>query len=488
MKLLPIRALILLAIGSLLAQTGLAQGRNIRIKLTPLKNTKVYLGSNYGSTNALFDSAFLNDKSEGVFTAPTKLTGGVYFIVTATPAYEIQFDFLMDNEQQFSITADTAAKDKVVITGSAENEYSIAYKNFLASKTKYMQGLEADFKTMGSRTKKDTTELIDKSGRINKELEHYRDSILEKYPGSLISTLFHLIKKPVVPAIPVVKGKPDSLYPYHFVKEHYWDDVNFSDDRILHTPFLEPRMDEYFKYYISIEPDSIIKEVNYMLLAARGGKEIYPYLLTKFTKEYMNPKFMGQDKVFVFLFENYYARGDTSLLDAPNRKIVTERAYNLMANQIGLPASPMNFADTAGRIVPLYSVKSDFTIVAFWDPTCGHCKIDIPRLDSMYQAKWKGLGVAIYAVNVTQNENELPLWKKYITDNRLSGWVNTRETQAIRDATEKARQMNFRQAYDMQFTPTLYLLDKDKRIIAKKLTIEQFDELIKLKKGVSSKG
>jgi hypothetical protein len=85
-------------------------------------------------------------------------------------------------------------------------------------------------------------------------------------------------------------------------------------------------------------PDSVIAEVNYILLSARTGKEIYPYLLTKFTNKYMNPEFMGQDKVFVFLFENFYAKGDTVLLNPASRKTITDRAYSLMANQLGQPA------------------------------------------------------------------------------------------------------------------------------------------------------
>src|ERR1700712_2092592 len=83
------------------------QGRSIHIRLTPLKNMKVYLGSYYGTTLALFDSAQLNDKSEGVFQSNNKLTGGIYFIVSKAPEYAIQFDLLMDDEQHFSISADT---------------------------------------------------------------------------------------------------------------------------------------------------------------------------------------------------------------------------------------------------------------------------------------------------------------------------------------------------------------------------------------------
>ena len=47
--------------------------------------------------------------------------------------------------------------------------------------------------------------------------------------------------------------------------------------------------------------------------------------------------------------------------------------------------------------------------------------------------------------------------------------------------------MNFRQAYDIYKTPTFYLLDKDKHIIAKQLSMEQFDEIIKIKMKASTK-
>ena len=144
-----------------------------------------------------------------------------------------------------------------------------------------------------------------------------------------------------------------------------------------------------------------------------------------------------------------------------------------MVNQIGVQAAAMNFPDTSGKIVPLYSLQNNFTKVAFWDPTFGHCKIEIPRLDSMYCAKWKALGVDIYAVNI--NKPEFSSWKKFISKNKLTGWVHTHESNAVRNAGEKSLQMNFRQAYDIYKTPTFYLLDKDKRIISKQLTMEQFD-------------
>ena len=100
---------------------------------------------------------------------------------------------------------------------------------------------------------------------------------------------------------------------------------------------------------MSADPDSIISEVKQILLMAKTGKEIYPYLLTKFTNKYIQPEFMGQDKVFVYLFENFYAKGDTVLLNPASRKSITDRAYSLMANQIGQQAPVLNLTDTSGK-------------------------------------------------------------------------------------------------------------------------------------------
>jgi len=449
-----------------------ATGRNIPITLTPLKNCKVYLGSYLGTGRTLVDSAMLNEKSEGVFKGDKKLPGGIYFVVS--PQMTIQFELLMDDIQQFSIKGDTSLKDQATIIGSKDNDLFKTYTAYSVEKGQLRQQLSTAYKA--ATNKADSTRLYNSLTTLDKEVQQYRANIIQQYPNSLLAMFFNTMKTPETPAIPVVNGKPDSAYPYRYVKEHFWDDVAFNDDRLLRTPFFEPKLDDYFRYYVSPEPDSIIEEVKYILLSARTGKDIYPYLLTKFTNKYMNPEFMGQDKVFVYLFENFYAKGDTMILNPASRKTVTERAYSLMANQLGKPAPVLNLTDTTGKTVSLYNLKSEFTVVAFWDTNCGHCKDEMPRLDSFYQNKWKALGVAVYGVNIY--ENEVPAWKKFIVEKKLSGWTHAYQTKAAKDAEERAGVPNYRQLYDIFKTPTLYLLDKEKRIIAKQLSLEQFDDLI----------
>ncbi len=449
-----------------------ASGRNIPITLTPLKNCKVYLGSYLGTGRTLVDSAMLNDKSQGVFKGDKKLPGGIYFVVS--PQMTIQFELLMDDVQQFSIKGDTSLKDQAEIIGSRDNDLFKTYTTYSIEKGQLRQELNNAYKA--ATNKADSTRLYNALTALDKEVQQYRMNIMKQHPKSLLAMFFNTMKTPDAPAIPVVNGKADSSYPFRYVKEHFWDDVAFNDDRLLRTPFFEPKLDDYFKYYVSPEPDSIIEEVKYILLSARTGKEIYPYLLTKFTNKYMNPEFMGQDKVFVYLFENFYAKGDTMILNPASRKTVTERAYSLMANQLGKPAPVLDLTDTTGKTVSLYNVKSAFTVVAFWDPNCGHCKEEMPRLDSFYRSKWKAMGVSIYGVNIY--ENEVPAWKQFITEKKLTGWIHAYQTKSAKEVEERAGVPNYRQLYDIFKTPTLYLLDKDKRIIAKQLSLEQFDDLI----------
>ena len=46
-----------------------------------------------------------------------------------------------------------------------------------------------------------------------------------------------------------------------------------------------------------------------MLLYSRTNAEMFKYLLIHFVQKYINPEYMGQDAVFVHLFEKYINTG-----------------------------------------------------------------------------------------------------------------------------------------------------------------------------------
>ena len=450
------------------------QGRAIQISLKPYpKDTKIYLGTNYGNSKVFADSCILNEKSEGVFKSKDKLTPGIYFLVS--PKMSILFDFLVDDLQQFKISADTSDLKNVLITGSKENEMFKNYSQVVNNLFVELNQIEQNFKT--ANTEKDSAIFKEAYLVKDKEIKQKRRAYIAENPGSMMSFLLNTMEVPEAPSIPIVNGKADSLYPYRYVKDHYWDNIVFNDNRLLRTPFFENKLDDYFKNYISREPDSIISEVQYMLTVAKTGKEIYPFLLFKFTNKYISPEFMGQDKVFLHIYQNFFAKGDTTLLSEASKKSLRERAYSLMANQLGLPAPILVLNDLNEKRFALHNMKATYTFIAFWDPTCSHCKVEIPKLDSIYKASWIKHDIKVIAVNT--NAKEMTLWKEFIKDNKLDQWINAYQTdEDLNKEITEGKPTTIRQLYDVFKTPTFYLLDKDKKIVAKNVSIEQFNDFI----------
>ena len=212
---------------------------------------------------------------------------------------------------------------------------------------------------------------------------------------------------------------------------------------------------------------------------ASVNEEMQKFLLLKFINRYLNQKYMWEDAIFVHLYQKYLSQKDYPWLTENGKKTITDRAYNLMANIFGSPAADINLPDSTGKNVSLYSVEAPFTVVFIWDPTCGHCKEVAPRIDSLYQNKWKNLGVKIYAM-AKETEGNKKDWLKFISDNKLQ-WQHVYYSKEADKARINAGTPGYSQLYDVQSFPTIYLLDKDKRIIAKKLAFEQMDEILDLK-------
>jgi thiol-disulfide isomerase/thioredoxin len=453
----------------------LAQGYKVTLQTPDYNSGIAYLTYYYGKNINIEDSAAVNSKGVAVFQKNAKLLPGVYSIVF--PGKNKLFDFLVDTEQIINIKADTTdLVNKTTVTGSKQNILFQQYQKYVAEKGSSLQNELNAFKA--SKTKSDSLLHEKNYSDLNKELNDYRDKIIKEHPESMLASLLTSMKEPrALNATPVTRQ--DSVNNYDYYKKHYWDGISFMDDRIIRTPFFLPKLERYFEQVVSQAPDSIIKESDYLLLLARSSPEMYKFLLNWLTDEYINPKYMGQDAVFVHLFEKYHSKGVSSWLNEKQMTAISNRAYMLMSNLIGEQAANLNMVDSAGAPVPLYSVKAPYVIVCFWDPTCSHCREEVPRMDSLYKAKWKKEGIKIYGV-LTESK-EIPKWKEFINKYNLQSWINVYQTEEQKKTDEDAKKPSYKQLYDVTQTPTLYLLDKDKRIIAKKLTWQQMDDVLQMK-------
>ncbi|HEV7781475.1 MAG TPA: thioredoxin-like domain-containing protein [Chitinophagaceae bacterium] len=464
----------------LLAITGFAQKQGYEIKVTfkPFKKQYIYLGHYFGKTYPIIDSVLLNDKSEAVFKGEKKLPGGIYLV--GYPNKTGFFEILVDKQQHFSVLADTATiRNGIQVVNSTDNTLFISYQQYMAARGKEITTKQQQLKL--AKTKADSTLLLDELGKLDKTVSEYRNDLIRKNPGNILSALLTTMKEPQLTGrLKEPVTKQDSLDAYNFYKLHYWDGVNFWDGRLAYTTFFEEKVDKFFAQLVVPNPDSIILELDRMLAPATINEEMTRFLLVKFTNRYLVQKYMWEDAVFVHLFEKYFAQKEYPWLTPQGRKTITDRAYSLMANIMGTPAAEIYLPDSTGEKRSLYADTADFTLVVFWDPACGHCKEVLPKLDSFYRAKWNAAGLKIYAV---AKETDAPKkdWLKFISEHNLTGWTHVYYSKADDNKRIEGGVAGYSQLYDVLTFPTLYLLDKNKGIIAKKLTYEQIDEVLQLK-------
>ena len=469
---------VLLPLVLLLSLSAIAQGYEIKVTFKPFKNQFIYLGHYFGKQYPIIDSAMLNDKSETVFKGDTTLPGGIYLV--GYPNKSGFFEILIDKQQKFSLVADTATLKKgIKFFNSQDNTLFNSYQQYMSSKGSSIAAAQQQLKAASN--KKDSAHLNDQLEKLNKDVQEYRKQIIEKNPDNILSVLLITMREPEIPAsLKDQKTRADSIKVFNYYKEHYWDGVNFWDGRLSYTTLFEEKLDKYFNQLVVPHPDSVIKEIDWMLGYASINEEMSRFLLLKFANRYLVQKYMWEDAVFVHLFEKYFAQKQYSWLTDKGRKTISDRAYNLMSNIMGKAAENISLPDTAGKTVNLYEQTAPYIVVCFWDPTCSHCKEILPKLDSFYHARWKAAGLKVYAV-AKETDGTKKDWLSFINDHHLQEWNNVYYSKTDDKARIDAGIPGYSQLYDVLSFPTLYLLDKDKHIIAKKLTYQQIDEVLQLK-------
>ena len=458
----------------------IAAAQSFKVTLqSSFKSGIAYLTHHAGTNLNVDDSAAVNSNGVAVFRSKGVLPSGIYAIVF--PGKKYTADFLIGNEQEITIKADTADLIKMSVTGSSENILFQQYQQFVAKQGKLLNQ-ERDAYNQ-SKTATDSSLHENNYRKYNTELNDYRSGIIKNKPASMMAIVLNAMKEPPYPT-KKPETRQDSLDNYQFYKTHYWDGITFMDDCVVRTPFFPTKLQRYYREVMPQEPDSIIKDADYKLLLARSSPEMYKYLLNWLTDEYMNPKYMGQDAVFVHLFDKYHSKGLSPWLNEKQNEAITRRAYMLMANLVGERAANLELLDTANKVSSLYDVNADYTVVVFWDPNCGHCKEEVPRVDSFYRAIWKAKNVKVYAVMTEFDESG---WKTFINTHQLADWYHVHHTLEMMKADIEGQKPSFKQLYDITQTPTLYLLDKEKRIVGKKLTLQQLNDLLQVKMNTSIK-
>jgi hypothetical protein len=433
----------------------------------------VYLAHYFGKglpTIYKMDSARVVKRTV-VFERKDSILGGIYMVIYNHNSK--LSDFLLDNGNNFTMIIDNNGEKKpdyLEFKNSPENTRNQEYNKMMVTLTEKNKAITDKF--AHAKTKADTAAITKELSAIMEQQAAYRKNYAKKYPNTLLSKIF---LAPLPPEVPEGKhyladGKTeDTLFAYTYFKNHYWDNFDLREDRLINTPIYDAKLNDYFTKWIYQIPDSINYEADKILKATRGTKELFRYTLRTLATNALQSKIMGMDEVFVHLVENYYMKGEAYWLSPKDLEWYEDHAKKIAPNVLGNIGPDLNMQDVFSlKDMPLHEVKAKYTVMIVWAYDCGTCQKEVPQLDSMYRAVLKDKGVKIYSI---ASGGELSEIQKFIDKNKIKDWVNVAD---INNNTQ------FKTKYDAFSTPKVYLLDENKKIIGKGLDHSNIMDVINM--------
>lgn len=440
---------------------------SIKVKFSNLKDTICYLGNYYGDQTVISDTGKVDSKGLCTFEGDVKLPGGIYLIITPSKKY---FEFIFDRDLNISFEADTTDfTGTLKVKGSPDNQLFYDYLRFISKKAKEAEPLRTEYKKHEKNS--DSAKIItEKLNRLDKEVKKYKLDFIAAHPDCFLTIVFNASYEAEIPEAPLLEnGKRDSNFVYRYYKQHYLDKIDLSDERLVRTPVFHPKIQTYLTQLTVQQPDSVIIAADYLVSRTNGNKEMFKYVVWYITNFAETSNIMGFDAIFVHMVETYYMTNQAYWVSPAILEKITNRAKILKNLLIGAKTPNLTVQDTSFVYQTLYNVKSPYTILYFWDPTCSHCQKETPKLKELYD-KIHGKGVEVFALCTDPNLDE---WKKYLIEHKLN-WINVMDMQ---------NSTGFHAIYDIYSTPVVYLLDENKKILAKRLSVEQLESFLEKKLG-----
>ena len=229
----------------------------------------------------------------------------------------------------------------------------------------------------------------------------------------------------------------------HAQNAHFWDGIEAFDGPTSENPIMAAQLDYYFDKMVAPLPDSITLEINRLIDKTEDYTDLRDFILWHLLEKYSHPEYMAQDQVFVWLYDQYFSQLEIKDLNENNLALIREKAERLRRLALFNVAPDIKIN---GSYV-LQSVESEYTVLFFYDHSCEVCIQEKQELDSV---------CALHPEIMV-----LPI------DLNMEPPTDPYEIAAVFDT------------YDIESKPLIYVLDREKRIIAKKIRAKQIPLIIK---------
>ncbi|MBK8497984.1 MAG: DUF5106 domain-containing protein [Flavobacteriales bacterium] len=474
--------------------------RTIEVNIgSTAKGDTIYLANYYGNKLYYADTAYTDGKGNAIFKSKRGYKAGVYAVVVPGPKY---FELVVNEAVIKLATNKEDLLGALQVKQSKENELFIGYIRYLNERK--LQGDALRARLDGAKDPIARGAVKAEMESLDGEVKQYQRDLVANNKGALAASLVRMSVAVELPEPRKPDGSLDSAGAYYQYRAHFWDNFDLTDDRIVRVPVFANKFEEYFSKVVPQMPDSIAVLADALIARTGSSAEVFKYMVHTLTHKYESSDIMGMDAMFVHMALTYYCPKPglpqrVDWMSAGKIDTLCTRARKMAPLTLGKKAPYIALPDTTEeKWINFYDLPQEYVVIIFWDPHCGHCKEELPKIHEEYAKTLRPMGIEVYAVAKAVEADLMRDWKKFIREKGLD-WVNVALTQHVfEEARKDPRQfipkyttiesLNYSDTYDVFSTPKLFVVDGDRKFIGKSLTAEQIADLVtKLKERKAKK-
>jgi len=441
----------------------------LSFQLEGLQGSVVNLGYYLGGQAFRLDSATVNPATGKFSFQKENLKPGLYFLTAGSSRL---FDFILASpSDSFSIRGAANRPEALVVENSLENT---AYFAFEKERIKLEEKITAQEQMldMVSRATKGDPESLKPLQQNLEALYQAGDSIAIAFTKNYPSTLYAQMLLSVRPSPedsgpkklkPTLNGKNNPAFAA-WQRAHYFDHTDFRDERLLYNNFWHSFFDGFFARHVVPQPDSLIRAIDQVLAKMPRHGAFYRFAVLRLVQFFEQNEAPGADRIFVHLVDKHLRKDDTPWLDMATLERLAYKADVHRPNLTGSLAINFELPDEAGKTHSLYGLQAPVTMLVFYSPLCEHCKEMMPKIYQIY-LDYTPKGLKTIALNTDQQH---VYWKKFVAQQGWQ-WLDLASPNGIENLEKQFAAVNL---------PVIYLLDKDKRIVAKRIQPDKLGEAL----------
>lgn len=452
----------------LTGQSAPATGAQIRLQLDGLTDTScIYLEAIHENKKSILDSTYRNAQGEIVFQYRTAFEPGYYNILLPS---KTELPVLLNDDQTVTLcTQMDHPIENMVVEGSLENELlynSLQFESRLGERFK----AEIQANQMSRQEPLDQEFVNQLRTRYFVERESYYATVFTKYANTLYVKYEKARREPAILDQIFSASLLSSSDRQRMLLSHFWDNVDFSDARLLNTPVVYDKLWQYFNKFVPDQTDMKLKAVDILMDKVADHPACYRFFATWLAEEYRAPftGLMDPDALYIHMVDHYLTYERAFWADSLQVYAWNLRSEDQRASLVGMTGQTFSAKDEAGVTHNLSDLNTPYIALFFYHADCDHCIETTPKLVQKYR-ELKDQGLQVVAISMSTPEDE---WKAFMEQHHMDVFLN------LTDEDNNSIYKN----YFVRATPEIYLLNPDRKIIGKHLAVEDIMPVMQLDK------